>query len=866
MNVLQRFVAAALLLLLAAFGTVSHAAAPAGLQIGNQASATYSDGSAVTRTVTSNTVLTTVQQVASLSLAASSAKTISAGGQVYYPHTLVNTGNGPDSFALTSGNTGSFVFTSVLFYADVNGDGVPDSAVPITGTGALAMGQAFKFVVAGIVPPTAVSGNTNALVVTAASAFTPATTAAVTDTTTVTGQAVVGVTQALDVGSGASPSTGRTITVTYTNTGNTTATGLLLTEVLPSGMTYVAGSARWSVTGSGTVLTDANAADDQSGIVYDFGATVAGRVTATIASIAPGASGTLSFKVDINAGLPAGANAATAATVRFGYHDGASPVAASNGNTVQYTVQASAAVTFSGATVAQATQGGTVSFTDTVTNTGNAADSFDITVGSSSFPAGTTFQFFQAGGVTPLLDTNGNQTPDSGPLAPGASVGIVVKAVLPPAATGGPYSMQAVATSKLDTGAHANATNTLQAVNGNSVDLTNDTAGPAAPGYGAGPEPTPAASPTVSPGGTTRFTLVVANGSSVADTFKLQASTDPTFATVALPVGWTLEFKNTSGATIDNTGTIASGSNRTVYADVTVPAGALAGATQLYFRVASPTTGASDRLHDAVIVGLLRSLALTPNHTGQATASGTVVYTHMLVNGGSTLEGDGVASTVTLTTSDSVAGFTSIVYWDKNNNGTLDPTDPAVTDTSSLTGGSNGASTAAGLDAGESVRLFVKVTTPASATSGAGNVTTLTATTTGTIGALPAPAAAAATDGTAVIASHVTLVITQALDAACDGTADTVFTPNPITLGGAPGGCVRYEVTATNAGPVAVSSLVISNATPAYTTYTSTVAASATAGSVTAPADGAAGSVQTTVASLAPGATVVLRFGVRIAP
>jgi hypothetical protein len=65
---------------------------------------------------------------------------------------------------------------------------------------------------------------------------------------------------------------------------------------------------------------------------------------------------------------------------------------------------------------------------------------------------------------------------------------------------------------------------------------------------------------------------------------------------------------------------------------------------------------------------------------------------------------------------------------------------------------------------------------------------------------------------------------------------------------------------------VAVTNLVISDATPAYTTYSATVPASATAGTVTAPAPGSRGTVQTTVATLAPGASVVLRFGVRIDP
>lgn len=105
-------------------GHEAGAAAPAGITIGNQATATYSDGGSVTRTVTSNTVLTTVQQVASVSLAANAAKTVSVGGQVVYAHTLVNTGNGPDSFNLAGVQSGSLAFASLQFFADANGDGV----------------------------------------------------------------------------------------------------------------------------------------------------------------------------------------------------------------------------------------------------------------------------------------------------------------------------------------------------------------------------------------------------------------------------------------------------------------------------------------------------------------------------------------------------------------------------------------------------------------------------------------------------------------------------------------------------------------------------------------------------------------------
>lgn len=855
----------ALLALIAVLPLRAHGAAPAGLQIGNQASATYTDASAVSRTVTSNTVLTTVQQVASVSLAAPSSKTISPGGQVYYPHTLVNTGNGPDSYTLSQNNSGSFSFTSVLFYADVNGDGVPDNAVPITSTGALAAGQTFKFVAAGIVPPTAVAGNSNTLVLTATSAFNGAVTASLNDSTTVTGQAVVGVTQGLDVTQGPSPSSGRTITINYTNTGNSTASALTLTEALPAGMVYVPNSARWSVTGAGTVLTDADASDNQSGIVYDYGVTVGGRVTAVIANVPAGASGTLSFQVDIASGLPAGANAATASTVRYGYHDGAATVPATNGNTVQYTVQSSAAVALQGATVGSAVQGGTVSFTNIVTNNGNGSDSFDLSTGTSNFPAGTTFLYFRADGVTPLLDTNGNGAPDTGPLAAGASFSYVMKAVLPPNATGGPYTVQARATSVADPSKQATANNVLSSITSSTLDLTNDSAGPTAPGYGPGVEAQAVQTLATNPGGTVRFTLVAANSSATSDTYGLQASTDSSFATTTLPAGWTVVFKNAAGALIDNTGLIGSGANKTVYADVTVPAGAAAGTTQLYFRALSPTTGAGDRLHDAVTVNLLRGLTLSPNNLGQATPAGTTVYTHVITNAGSTLEGDGVGSVGTLTVSNTAPGFTAVIYWDKNNDGVLDANDPVVSDLAALTGGSNGASTAPGLDVGESARLFVKVTAPAGAPAGSANVTTLTATLTGTINSVVAPQAVSATDTSNVMSSQLTLVIMQALDAACDGVADYAVTIAPIT-NGAPGACVRYEVTATNAGPATLSDVVVNVPTPAYTTYTITVPAAGSSGTVTAPADGATGQLTLSLPSLAPGASVVLRYGVRINP
>src|SRR5687768_17823985 len=76
-------------------------APPAGTSIGNQASATYTDASNTPRSTTSNVAITIVQQVSSSTLSASQAKFSPAGAQVHYAHTIVNTGNGTDTFNLT---------------------------------------------------------------------------------------------------------------------------------------------------------------------------------------------------------------------------------------------------------------------------------------------------------------------------------------------------------------------------------------------------------------------------------------------------------------------------------------------------------------------------------------------------------------------------------------------------------------------------------------------------------------------------------------------------------------------------------------------------------------------------------------------
>src|ERR1041384_3851491 len=70
---------------------------PAGTVIGNQASATYTDGSGVQREATSNVALTTVQQVGAVLLTADQTILVAPAGQVVFRLTIQNTGNGNDS-------------------------------------------------------------------------------------------------------------------------------------------------------------------------------------------------------------------------------------------------------------------------------------------------------------------------------------------------------------------------------------------------------------------------------------------------------------------------------------------------------------------------------------------------------------------------------------------------------------------------------------------------------------------------------------------------------------------------------------------------------------------------------------------------
>jgi trimeric autotransporter adhesin len=421
----------ALIALICGIGIAFAVAPPAGSVIGNQATASYTDSTGAPRTTTSNLVQTTVAQVNAFTLTQDQTKSVAPGGTVYFPHTITNTGNGPDTYSLavadgTVGNGVNSVMCTggvagaatpagcnVFVYPDTYGTGVPDMSngflIGTALTPPVAAGNTYKFVVAMQWPAAQTTNPTpvEKLSVSATSqggtnGSTPASTPTITNTDTinVTNAAVINVTKALSKTTGnrstaacvapygtvAAPSTGcenLTVTLSYTNTGGSAATVTITDLIDPSiaptppnptvGFRYVAGSGKWSGC-TGTALTDAGAAEAAAcGLTtYDWAVTTANKVTAVIPNVAPGQSGTISFDLNVSSTAPTGTTG-TSNTASF-----STPTQpATPTNTATYTVASTAGVVANNKTTAST----------------NAAGAGDNEVTLASAPQGASIWF-----------------------------------------------------------------------------------------------------------------------------------------------------------------------------------------------------------------------------------------------------------------------------------------------------------------------------------------------------------------------------------------------------------------------------------------------------------------------------------------
>jgi trimeric autotransporter adhesin len=891
----QRATAIMLFLLCAMFALGSgraFAAAPAaGEIIKNEATATYNDAAGNPQPqVRSNAVETKVAQIASFVLTASQTKTSNAGTQVYFKHTLQNTGNGPDKFDLSAINVASgdnFDFTSIRILND--NAGTPGTTV-ISDTGIVAANGTFEFWVEVIAPNGAVPPQFGQVTVTAqgnaataaagatAGAYTAAAAASNTDRVDVTDKAVVTLVKLISASSGIPGPTQYTVTLRYQNTSLTTAANtLVITDVLPSQMTYVAGSGVWSI---GTLgLTDATG--DTQGtaptIAYDFNSG-SKTVTATINNVPANSVADVSFKVTITAGSAAGQFTNTAnATYTDAPTGGTSRNATASEN---FTVTQVAAVVLddigSGTdsdgnndqvTIASATQGAIINFENVIHNNGNAPDTFEIDIISNNFPA-TQTEILSASGTT-LPDADNDGKPEVGPIAAGGTAKVLIRVRLNGTASGNNggagWSIVKRATSVFDPTKSDNTTDKLNAITANAVDLTNDVSvatAAAADGLGA-TNTTVIRTQTVNPGTNATFRLVLNNTGPVADAYNLST-------TAALPSGWSVSFKadggagncSTVGADVTMPLSVNNGANRLVCAVVSVPATAAPGNTDIGFRALSPTSGAADIITDRVTVNTLRNVTFTPtpqNNTGFPNS--TVVYTHVIANNGN------VTEQFTFPTgfiTNSLPAWNAALFVDNGDN-----TFNSATDTQVVAG-----TTTFTLLAGETKTVFVRVNVPLGANNGDVNATSVTATNTNTTGTPIAAQTRSVVDNTTVQTGTLTLLKEQALDTACTNTPGA-FTQSQISA--KPGECIRYRITASVTGSAGVQAVIVSDTLPAFTVYNTgvqcfptpapagTAGATTTRGSVTTvPANCASGSVVVNAGNMAPTETAVINFGVQV--
>ncbi len=855
--------------------TVLAAGTPAGTQIVNQATATYVDQNGVSQTTASNEVITEVSQVCGLTIVPNGTETspgqlqeAAPGSTVYFSYTLTNTGNGQDTYKLELVNSSSDDFDpdSGAVYLDANGNGLVDPGEPQLTTGFGAYGSAsptvaadgqIKLIVAYHIPATVTDGQITKVNLVGQSQA--CTSHPVDDDnwnqTTVTEDANVTATKSATPMS-VSPGDTITYTISGSNTGNKAAksvvvtydgsshTGILITDVIPAHTSLAAASwsgapasgfalfstdngSTWSATAPGDLITVTNIAwfipDPHSGD------------TTKEDTLDPGQGYSFTFQVSVATDAPAGIIPNTA-TVNWADSTGTDKTTDTNEADVAVNGSYSVFVGPHGNPEASGptdqnddyTDAGTqaagswVSFTNTVENAGNVADTLNITM--QSYPTDWQVLLYKSDGITPLADTNGDGIPDVGQLKSGTTADFVVKVFIPYGTAADSDGSTTVHDTVVRVTSAGNATKYNETIDrvtdivAAGVDLSNNP-------YNEG-----TVTNTTDPGTCTNFPLLVINTGGAPDTFALAVS-------AGLPTNWTATFyadSNLDGAadtatpitsigplggavltsdvsssatlSVSNTNYLAVGDtvrigstnytitavdtgaktitiNTTItasagtvvgevggaIAEVCVPSNQGPGDTDITFQATSKNDPSkSDTITDRVTVNAVAGVSLNPDRSGTGSPGGTVVYEHTLCNTGNQ---DDVFD----------LSYTSDWGWTYT-----------FTDTSGNT------IQTVSVAAGSCVELNVTAFIPSDAAVDQLDVATITAT----------GEAHGATD----TAQDVTRVVQGLLklEKSVSPTGDQ-----------APGTVLTYTTSYKNLGNAAITNVVIYDAVPAYTTYAS---------------------------------------------
>jgi len=794
---------------------------PAGTQIRNRSTATYQDLSGNTYTATSNQVITVVLPVYGVSVLPDDSgenppvtpamvQNALPGLTVYYRYDLTNTGNDNDSYSLTPlvdavNTTMAIAPSDVTIYRDLNGNGVVDAGEPTVSSGGasdvfgpIAAGTTVSLIVSYTVPIASVVGNVAYVGLEAVSQGDVGR----IDTrnyhrTTVVNDAVMTANLA------AAPPVvfeGNQITYTLsgTNTGNNTAngvtvpsvslTGVLLYDVIPvdagTGNPLAIFGTPAGAPAGGTVLylpTGSSTAGSPETWAWSTMAAAGDIAVAFLTSggIVPGQGYNFSYQVTVPVGMAAGVLNNTS-TVAYTDNDAGTPdptLVASNNAPVTIGTLANVLIGPSGSpqagtppnynddvqVIATAYANTSVDFTNTIRNDGNTTDQINVVVDAlSSLPAGWSVLFFRSDAITPLVDNGGDGMVDTGPLASGATMDIVVRLVIPGTqGTGGPFGAVIRAESSNDPLVNNLTTDRITQVIAAGVDIGNYDGA-------SGTTNNTAVNQNANPATSVDFALDLINTSGASDTYTL-GSTEP--------AGWTVTYyvdANSNGVLdageatpVVSSGAVAGGAEVNLIARVDVPAGTLPGVNAVTFSAASTNNPAqSDAIGNTVTVNPSASVVFSPDQAGSTTPGGTITYNHTVTNTGN------ISDTWDLTFVSS-QGW-SYVFYDALNN-------PIVNVT---------------LAPGASAAITVRLTVPAGATVGTVETGVLTATGNGS------GVSDIVTDVTAIIAGN--LQLTKSVSP---------------TGGQLPGTDLTYTVDYRNIGSTDLTQIVVYDAMPSFTWF-----------------------------------------------
>ncbi|MEN3968716.1 hypothetical protein [Acinetobacter sp. BWR-L5] len=850
------------------------------LVISNMAVGEYKEeGSTVVQVARSNLVQTTVIPVYNLSLKDNRTEYVRPGQAVYYHHVLTNTGNERDLYNLLGSQIagGSFTHSNIEIYLDADRNGVADNNTPMSQY-SLNAGETVALIIKAIIPSSAAVNSSSQIQLTATSTQQPSLTQNNIDTSRITDQAVLNLTKSFDKTTVVNGDIA-TVRLTYFNNGNNSGVVNISDLLDTTQLTYVTGNENWN----GQALNSATGSNDPTGINYYLD-TDGKTIRAQITNVPANAQGYIEFRVRVARTAPG--EIPNFANMNYD-HDGLSTTAnlTTQSNTAVLNIKPIYGVVInadvnsvSGAdllTKSAVSSGGTVSFENYVWNTGTVADRFNLSFASHNLPTGSVLEFYRADGVTPLFDSNNDGIVDTGTLDAGAKLPIIVKITFPADYVDTanttynivPKAQSITDNSKTDT--VQDRTSLIQGTASRLVDLINS---PETTANGTG-------NGNVSNGGSPWKTLAGVNNQTVvfpltvrhtgqATSYNFSADADNNFATVALPsdVSSVRYFASSTtdcsvlGAEITSTRLLNNGESQLYCAVVEIRADAKS-TTQpipIYFKVASsilPTSAPNngyDVIQNAITINSNASqggVSLEPDLRGQIAPGGSIVYTHTLKPWGTSV----LSATDSLSVANDRTGFTTTLYYDANNDGQLDASDPII---------QNLAIVSASILASKApIRIFNKVENTSYNTVGIVNTSVIS---------LKNSAAAVldtATDITTITSAPVRLTKLQAKDNNCDGVADGAYTSNvlPITRNAdGSGQCVLYQLTVKNLGASAIGRFNFYDYTPeAMVMSKAPSCTSCESGSLTAPALGQTGAVKGSVAAIKSNESHSLEFGVK---